>query len=49
MTSRHRLAGERLFDVFPDNPDDPPADGVSNLYASLRIAAETGQPHAMKI
>lgn len=49
MTTRAVVAGERLFNVFPDNPDDPFADGVSNLYASLRSAAETGQPHAMQI
>ena len=49
MTTRAVVAGERLFNVFPDNPDDPFADGVSNLYASLRSAAETGRPHAMQI
>jgi hypothetical protein len=35
--------------VFPDNPDDAAADGASNLYAWLRIAAETGRPHAMEV
>lgn len=35
--------------MFPDNPDDPLADGVSNLYASLRIVAQTGRPHAMAV
>jgi PAS domain-containing protein len=49
MTMRKGVAGERMFDVFPDNPDNPAADGVSNLYASLRIAAETGKPHAMPV
>jgi PAS domain-containing protein len=49
MTTRAVVAGERLFNVFPDNPDDPFADGVSNLYASLRSAAETGRPHAMQM
>jgi len=49
MTTRAVVAGERMFDVFPDNPDDPFADGVSNLYASLRSAAETGRPHAMQV
>jgi hypothetical protein len=43
------LADERIFDVFPDNPDFPNADGVSNLSSSLRIASETGKPHAMKV
>jgi PAS domain-containing protein len=49
MTERHRIVGERLFDVFPDNPDDLAADGVSNLYRSLRTATETGHPHAMDV
>lgn len=49
MVDRSKVTGEKLFDVFPDNPDDPTADGVSNLYASLRIAAETGRPHEMAI
>lgn len=49
MVSRAGVAGERLFEVFPDNPDDPRADGVSNLYNSLCIAAETTHPHEMSI
>jgi hypothetical protein len=49
MTTRAVVAGERLFHAFPDNPDDPCADGVSNLYASLRTAPETGRPHAMQV
>jgi len=47
LTDRDSVVGRSLFDVFPDNPDDPLADGVSNLYASLRIVAQTGRPHAM--
>jgi PAS domain S-box-containing protein len=35
MTERERIVGRNLFDVFPDNPDDPTADGVRNLRASL--------------
>ena len=49
MASRDRAAGERIFDVFPDNPSDPSANGVSNLYSSFRIAAETGRAHEMDI
>ena len=44
-----KIAGEKLFDVFPDNPGDPFADGVANLFDSLRIVAETGQSHAMAV
>ena len=44
---RERMAGQPLFLLFPDNPDDPEAHGVSHLYDSLRAVAETGRPHAM--
>ncbi len=49
MTARAAIAGQKMFDVFPDNPADPLADGVKNLFASLRIATETGETHAMLI
>ena len=35
MTSRDAILGRGLFEVFPDNPDTPSADGVRNLRASL--------------
>jgi PAS domain S-box-containing protein len=35
MTKRDDIVGRGLFDVFPDNPDDPAAEGVRNLRASL--------------
>ena len=35
MTKREEIVGRGLFEVFPDNPDDPDATGVSNLSASL--------------
>lgn len=35
-TRRAEIVGRGLFDVFPDNPDDPSADGVRNLSDSLR-------------
>lgn len=43
MSSREALVGKPLFDAFPDNPNDSAADGVSNVYTSLLIAAETGR------
>jgi PAS domain-containing protein len=49
MVEPGKVAGAKLFDVFPDNPGDPFADGVANLLDSLRIVAETGQPHAMAV
>jgi anti-anti-sigma regulatory factor len=36
LTKRADIVGRPLFEVFPDNPDDPGADGVANLRASLQ-------------
>ncbi|HEX2715986.1 MAG TPA: ATP-binding protein, partial [Candidatus Acidoferrales bacterium] len=35
MTKRAEILGRGIFEVFPDNPDDPAATGVRNLRASL--------------
>jgi PAS domain S-box-containing protein len=35
MTKRDEIVGRNIFDVFPDNPDDRAATGVSNLRRSL--------------
>jgi PAS domain S-box-containing protein len=35
MTERAAILGRPLFEVFPDNPDDPAASGTRNLRASL--------------
>ena len=35
MTERDEIIGRGIFDVFPDNPEDPGATGVRNLQASL--------------
>ncbi len=35
MTQRIEVIGRGVFDVFPDNPDDPATEGVRNLRASL--------------
>src|ERR1019366_5452770 len=35
MTIRHEVLGREIFEVFPDNPDDPAATGARNLRASL--------------
>ena len=49
LINRSDVVGRSLFDIFPDNPNDQLADGVSNLYASLKIVAQSGQPHAMAV
>ncbi|HKU43532.1 MAG TPA: PAS domain S-box protein, partial [Polyangiales bacterium] len=41
MTARAAILGRPLFEVFPDNPADPAADGVAKLRASLeRVLAK---------
>ncbi|HLA10184.1 MAG TPA: ATP-binding protein [Pyrinomonadaceae bacterium] len=49
MTKREEILGHRLFDVFPDNPDDPHATGESNLRASLERVIRTRGTDAMAI
>jgi len=45
--SREAVVGQPLFSLFPDNPAAGNADGIVNIYASLRRVAETGLPDAM--
>lgn len=49
MTRREDLIGRGIFDVFPDNPADEGATGVSNLRASFDRVRETGAPDTMAI
>jgi len=49
MTRREDIAGRFLFDVFPDNPDDPYADGVRNLRASLERVVRERAADAMAV
>ena len=43
------VVGRPMFDVFPDNPDDPLADGVVNLRRSLETVVRTGSPDALAL
>ncbi|MGW0613946.1 PP2C family protein-serine/threonine phosphatase [Streptomyces sp. NPDC002788] len=47
--SREQLVGRYLFDVFPDNPNNPGATGVRNLEASLYRVLATGERDAMAL
>jgi diguanylate cyclase (GGDEF)-like protein len=47
-TTRDTL-GRGLFEVFPDNPDDPAATGTSNLRASLERVLKTRQADTMPV
>lgn len=49
MTRREDIIGSGIFDVFPDNPNDPTADGVRNLLASLTSVRLNRKAHAMAI
>ena len=49
MTRREEIVGRSLFEVFPDNPEDPEATGVSNLSASLDRVRERREPDTMEI
>ncbi len=48
-TTREEQIGRKLFDVFPDDPDDPEADGVRNLTASLQRVVATREADAMAV
>jgi len=49
MTERKAIIGRGLFEVFPDNPDNKEATGVSNLRTSLNAVLQLGQPHKMAV
>ncbi len=49
MTERAKVVGKKLFEVFPDNPNDPAATGVRNLKASFKRAFETRRPDTMPV
>ncbi|WP_328504449.1 ATP-binding protein [Streptomyces sp. NBC_00457] len=43
------IVGRPIFEVFPDNPDDPSADGVANLRRSLETVVATGRTDVMAL
>lgn len=49
MTKREEIIGRHLFEVFPDNPDDVTADGVSKLKASLDYVRKHKKAHTMAV
>jgi signal transduction histidine kinase/ActR/RegA family two-component response regulator len=49
MTSREQILGRGLFEVFPDNPDDPQATGEGNLRASLDRVCRDRVPDTMAV
>ncbi|MFJ4788370.1 PP2C family protein-serine/threonine phosphatase [Streptomyces sp. NPDC088794] len=47
--TREQVVGRHLFEVFPDNPNNPAASGMRNLAASLERVKETGERDAMAL
>ncbi|BCY11755.1 PAS domain-containing sensor histidine kinase [Actinoplanes sp. L3-i22] len=49
MTRREQVMGRGIFEVFPDNPDDPDATGTANLRASLERVLDLRTPDTMAV
>jgi signal transduction histidine kinase len=51
MTEREKIVGKGLFEVFPDNPNDPTGTGISNLNLrdSLERVHRTLKPDVMAV
>ena len=49
LTQREEIIGRGLFEVFPDNPEEHGATGVTNLRASLERVSQLKRPDAMAI
>ena len=49
LTTREQVKGHHLFEIFPDNPDDPNATGVANLKASLNRVLQNKTVDAMAV
>jgi signal transduction histidine kinase len=48
-TTLEQTVGRGLFEMFPDNPDDPAATGTANLRASLERVLVTRAPDTMAV
>jgi PAS domain S-box-containing protein len=49
MTTREGILGHDLFELFPDNPDDPVTTAVANMRASLDHVFQNAAPDTMAI
>src|SRR5258708_24008233 len=49
MTRREDILGRGLFDVFPDNPNDPSATGVRNLRPAVQRVLQDKTSDAMAV
>ena len=49
MTKPESTLGKLVFEVFPDNPNDSAADGLSDLRASLTKVMKTREADTMPV
>ena len=49
ITEREEIMGKTLFEVFPDDPAEPWADGVRNLRTSLERARASARADVMAV
>ena len=49
LTRREEIVGRHLFEVFPENPDDPSADSIRNTRASLNRVLRDRVPDVMVV
>jgi PAS domain-containing protein len=49
LSMNKQAVGRGLFEVFPDNPNDSGADGVSAVRRSLLKVLKTREPDAMPV
>ena len=49
LTQREAMVGRPVFEVFPDNPDDPATEGARNLTASLARVLRQRTPDTMSV
>lgn len=49
LTRREEIIGRGIFDVFPDNPDDPAATGARNLRESLERVLKSCKSDSMAV
>lgn len=49
MTKRRQIMGRKLFEVFPDNPEDQDASGTRHLSASLNRVIQDGVTDKMAV
>lgn len=49
LTKRESMVGRHLFDVFPDDPNQPEATGVRNLTLSIESVLKNKKTHVMDL